>query len=164
MSNAFEEAFKDVIGLEGGYVNDPNDPGGETKFGISAKSYPTLDIAKLTVDEAKQIYLRDFWTPLSLDSFHPMVAHELFEEAVNLGKARAVRILQEALDYFGYGVEHDGVIGPQTIKAARNVGNAQDLCKVLNALQFMHYKRIIEQNPKLRKYAVGWLKRIKLAY
>ena len=60
MSN-FDRAFRFLIGEEGGYVNDPADPGGETKFGISKRAYPQLDIKSLTLDQAKAIYRRDYW-------------------------------------------------------------------------------------------------------
>ena len=62
MYNArFLKAFEKVLRHEGGYVNDPLDLGGETKYGISKRSYPHLDIKNLTLDQAKQIYFRDFW-------------------------------------------------------------------------------------------------------
>ena len=56
MNLNFEDAFDRLISHEGGYVNDPLDPGGETKFGISKRSYPTLDIAALTREDARAIY------------------------------------------------------------------------------------------------------------
>ncbi len=60
-SQKFEKAFEYVIQNEGDYVLDKNDPGGETKFGISKRSYPTLNIRDLTLEDAKEIYYRDFW-------------------------------------------------------------------------------------------------------
>ena len=61
MSSSFDLAIPIVLENEGGYVNDPADPGGETKYGISKRSYPALDIKNLTVEQATAIYLRDFW-------------------------------------------------------------------------------------------------------
>jgi lysozyme family protein len=57
----FNKAFEDVLGLEGGYVNNPHDPGGETKWGISKKRYPKEDIKNLSVERAKALYKRDYW-------------------------------------------------------------------------------------------------------
>ena len=67
MSN-FDRAFRFLIGEEGGYSADPHDPGGETKFGISKRAYPQLDIKSLTLDQAKAIYRRDYWDRLQLDA------------------------------------------------------------------------------------------------
>jgi lysozyme family protein len=70
----FPEVFDRVIGHEGGYVNDPNDPGGETQWGISKRSYPHLNIRMLTRAEAMGIYDRDFWQPLHGDRLHDRVS------------------------------------------------------------------------------------------
>lgn len=64
----FYKEIKKVVLREGGYVNDPKDPGGETKYGVSKKAYPNLDIARLTVDEAIEIYKNDYWIPARVDS------------------------------------------------------------------------------------------------
>lgn len=83
--SGFDDAFDAVVGVEGGYVNNPADPGGETKYGISKRSYPTLDIANLTLDDAKAIYKRDYWDPLNLDNELYPIALLLFDAAVNQG-------------------------------------------------------------------------------
>src|SRR6267154_1819764 len=88
MSN-FDRAFTYVVGEEGGYVNNPADPGGETKFGISKKAYPDVDIAGLTIESAKMIYLKDYWTPLDLDNRPYGPALCLFDCAVNQGVSLA---------------------------------------------------------------------------
>ena len=85
----FDLAFSLVIGHEGGYVNDPRDPGGETKFGISKKSYPNLNIRLLTLADAKRIYLRDYWNRLQLDRLPDAVRFDLFDAAVNSGLTTA---------------------------------------------------------------------------
>lgn len=107
---AFDEAFDRLIGHEGGYVNHPADPGGETKFGISKRSYPDVNIRTLTVDGAKAIYRRDFWLPLA--DAHPAIKFQVFDFAVNSGTQTAVRKLQSAI-----GVADDGIWGP--VSAAR---------------------------------------------
>ena len=111
----FETSFNALIGVEGGYVNDPNDPGGETKFGISKRAYPNLDITNLTIDDAKAIYLRDFWDKCGCDSLPSPVNFNVFDTAVNSGVREASKILQETL-----GVTVDGSIGPGTRAAILN--------------------------------------------
>lgn len=90
---SFERAFDLVIGHEGGYVNDPKDPGGETKFGISKSAYPNLDIKALTIEQARNIYLRDYWLGAGCDHVaDPAMAMLMFDCAVNQGVSRAKQI------------------------------------------------------------------------
>lgn len=105
----FDKAFDRLIGNEGGYVNNPADPGGETNWGISKASYPEVDIKNLTRDGAKAIYLRDFWKRVHADNMNGAVAFQAFDFAVNSGIAPAIRALQAAA-----GVEADGIYGPVT--------------------------------------------------
>lgn len=89
---SFEKAFEIVIGVEGGYSNDPNDPGGETMFGISKRAYPNLDIKALTLDDARAIYLRDYWRPAGCDQIEDdALAILVFDAAVNQGVTRALK-------------------------------------------------------------------------
>lgn len=110
----FNEAFDRLINNEGGYSNHPDDPGGETKFGISKRSYPQINIATLTRDEAKEIYQRDFWIRGQMDSFDGAIAFQAFDAAVNHGIETAIRLLQRAA-----GVADDGHIGPITVAAIK---------------------------------------------
>lgn len=90
---SFQSAFEMVIGTEGGYVNDPHDPGGETKYGISKRAYPDLDIENLTLEQAKDIYLRDYWGPAGCGAaMDDALATLLFDCAVNQGVFRAKQI------------------------------------------------------------------------
>ena len=109
MDYDFESSFNALIGAEGGYVNDPADPGGETKFGISKRSYPDLDIANLTREAVKPIYLKDFWNRCGCDSLPSPVNFNVFDTAVNSGVWTASKMLQTIL-----GVIADGNIGPAT--------------------------------------------------
>jgi lysozyme family protein len=111
---AFDEAFKIVIGEEGGYVNDPNDPGGETKYGISKAAYPSLNIKDLTLDTAKAIYQKDYWTKARCDELPGCVATMVFDSAVNNGVGRAIRLLQMAAN-----VPADGQFGQGTMTAVK---------------------------------------------
>lgn len=93
----FEDAFKTVVGEEGGYVNNPADPGGETKFGISKRAYPTEDIANLTLDRAKLLFRRDYWDALNLDGRPYGAALCIFDCAVNQGIGIARRLLADSI-------------------------------------------------------------------
>lgn len=112
----FDDAFEILIGHEGGWVNDPNDPGGETKFGISRRSYPTEIIRTMTLERAKEIYLRDFWGPAGCDAVPDVLKFDLFDTAVNAGVKAAIKMLQKAV-----GEEPDGILGPRTLQAVWNV-------------------------------------------
>jgi len=105
----FDQAFEKLIGHEGGYVNHPNDPGGETKYGISKRAYPNVDIKNLSLDQAMRIYKTDYWIGAGCQDVDPVLAFHLFDAAVNSGVLQAKKWLQQAL-----GVEADGQIGPKT--------------------------------------------------
>lgn len=85
MSDNFDRAFSVVVGIEGGYVNDPEDPGGETKYGLSKRANPDLDIKNLTLDQAKDRYLTRYWNPYGLDRLEWGKALLVFDTAVNGG-------------------------------------------------------------------------------
>lgn len=108
----FDQAFERLIGHEGGYVNDPRDPGGETKFGISKRSYPAEDIKALTLERAKAIYRRDFWGVAGCDAVPDAMKFDLFDMAVNSGPVTAIKTLQRSA-----GVTPDGLLGPITLQA-----------------------------------------------
>jgi len=112
----FDQAFERLIGHEGGYVNDPRDPGGETKFGISRRSYPGEVIRTMTLDRAKAIYLRDYWGPAGCDTVPDAVKFDLFDMAVNSGVGTAIKTLQRTV-----GVVDDGKLGPITLQAVASM-------------------------------------------
>jgi lysozyme family protein len=105
----FTTAINRTLGVEGGYVNDPNDPGGETKFGISKRAYPDVDIKNLTREQAVAIYKRDFWDRAHIDAMPALLQYQALDFAVNSGIEIAVRKLQ-----FAAGVADDGHWGPVT--------------------------------------------------
>ena len=91
----FDRAFQIVVGEEGGYVNDPRDPGGETKYGISKRAYPNEDIPNLTLDRAKALYKRDYWDKVRGDSITDWgQALCMFDCAVNMGVGRAMHLAE----------------------------------------------------------------------
>lgn len=129
----FDEVFNRVIGHEGGYVNDPKDPGGETNWGISKRAYPNVDIKNLTREEAKEIYRRDFWERLKAGSLYDGVAFQLFDFAVNSGIETAVRYLQRAV-----GVADDGHWGPMSANAAAAMSESDIIMRLCaERLDFM---------------------------
>lgn len=151
---AWDAAIDFVLGWEGGYVNDLDDPGGETKYGISKRAYPALDIAALTQEQALEIYKRDYWNPIAGDELPPKVALAVFDCAVNQGAGKAARLLQVCL-----GVVVDGWIGPKTVGAAHKADQAALLTQYL-ARRAMEYARIITENQRLRKFGLGWMRRL----
>jgi len=144
----FDTAFGRLIGHEGGYVNNPRDPGGETKFGISKRSYPDVEIASLTIDQAKAIYLRDFWAPLG--EAHPAVKFQVFDFAVNSGMQTALRKLQLAI-----GVADDGHWGP--LSAAKLAGmDVNDVLMRFAAERLDFMRRLSTWST----FGAGWAGRI----
>lgn len=129
----FDLAFEKLIGHEGGYVNDARDPGGETKFGISKRSYPAEDIAGMTLMRARELYRRDFWDAVRADEMPDAIRFDLFDAAVNSGVRQSIRWLQRSAN-----VIDDGVIGPKTLLAVR-IADPQRLSRRFNGhrLQFM---------------------------
>ena len=160
MDELFLRAVEVVLEHEGGYVNDPHDPGGETKYGISKLSYPHLDIANLTREQAIEIYRRDWWDTYGYWRFaSPDIAIKVFDLSVNVGPRRAHVMLQRALHAVGRrDVVVDGIIGPQTISAA-NAAPPDALLAALRAEAAAYYRQLIERNPTLKKYERGWMRR-----
>ena len=148
----FEQAVSYLIEDEGGYVNDRTDRGGETKYGISKASYPSLGIANLTIDQAKDIYKNDFWDEVRAEEFSSSVRYPLFDMAVNHGQVNAVKILQRAAGMLGKDV--DGVIGPKTIESSKKV----DFIK-FTWERLLFYGRIVKNDPSQLKYINGWINR-----
>ena len=151
MADNFDRAFAVVVGIEGNYSNpDPEvDPGGETKFGISHRAYPDLDIANLTLADAKALYLKDYWREVCCDQMPWPLALLVFDGAVNQGQPATKRTLQQAL-----GVVVDGVIGPKTIAACFKVTAEQmAIFMALRALAYMREKNF-DPNEK------GWFERL----
>lgn len=140
----FDTAFTRLIGNEGGYVNDPRDPGGETKFGISKRAYPDVNIASLTLDGAKSIYYRDFWKPLA--EAHPAIKFQVFDFAVNSGIQTAIRKLQKAI-----GVADDGHWGPVSA-AALQAMDVNDVIMLFTAERLDFWRKLTTWPT----YGAGW--------
>ncbi len=146
----FDEVFDRLIGHEGGYANDPNDPGGETNWGISKRSYPNVDIKNLTRDQAKEIYRRDFWNRINGDKLYDGVAFQVFDFAVNSGIETAVRGLQRAV-----GAADDGHWGPASQAAADKMSEADQIMRI-NAERLDFMTRL----ANWKFHGAGWARRI----
>lgn len=158
----FEIAFQRLIGHEGGYSNDRNDPGNwtsgkvglgkllGTKFGLAANTYPNLDIKNLTIDQAKLIYKKDWWDKLGADQLHPAIVYQLWDFAINAGKSRAIKELQQVA-----GVPDDGIIGPKTITAVK-VMEVNDVLLILAAERLKFYTSLSTWD----RYGKGWTNRV----
>jgi lysozyme family protein len=141
-----------------GYVNDPTDMGGETKFGVAKKPNPDLNITELKWDQAERVYFRRYWLPAHCDELNTLVSPRVavlhFDGAVNHGVGRQAVFLQRAI-----GAKDDGDIGPKTIALA----GAKDPIATCNAIcdqRAAFYRGIVAAKPVQVKYLKGWLRRI----
>lgn len=155
MTDEVKRIIARTIGHEAGYVNHPNDKGGETKYGISKKSYPNVDIKNLTEEQAYEIYERDFYYAVHLDLIaSPRVRWKVFDIGVNCYPGAAVKMLQRAV---GDPVV-DGLLGKNTALLV----NIQPEEKVMAALveeQKTHYGKIILHDPTQKVFFRGWMRR-----
>jgi lysozyme family protein len=130
MTGNFDRAFNFTIGVEGGYSNDPNDPGGETKFGISKRAHPSLDIKGLTLEDAKNVYFVEYWMEVGGDE------------------------LPFPLDIFAF----DAAVNQGVIAALSLVKKSQSPCQFLME-RVCAYVDLAERSPKMREYFRGWINR-----
>ena len=121
----FDLAFDRLMEHEGGYVNNPADPGGETKYGISKRSYPGEDIKAMTKERAKVIFKRDFWDRVHGDKLHDGVAFQVADFAYHSGPETALRYLQRAV-----GVADDGHWGPVSQAAAQRASESDTIMRL----------------------------------
>lgn len=154
----FGKIITEVLRHEGGYVNDPDDLGRETKFGISKKSHPEIDIKNLTIDGALDIYRRLYWNPSKAERLMPELRYQYFDMVVNSGQGNAVKVLQRACNgkaKKGDKIAVDGRIGRMTIGASEKLEESR-----LKAYRILYYANLIKKNPVLEKFYYGWYKRV----
>ena len=145
-----------ILRSEGGYVNDPADLGGETKYGITKRRYPELDIPNMTIEKAKEIYYDDFYIDTNLQYINDdLLALHVMDMGINAGRKVAVRILQELLK----DVKQDGVLGPATGTAIANASIHVDMVTAYKAKRIERYYYIstLRDNSKFLK---GWINRV----
>lgn len=175
----FDKAFDALMVLEGVESDTPGDPGGYTRYGITARTWfsahanhPPKPLAEITRDDAKEFYFQRYWVAPGIDRLEriaPLCAWECFEAGVNCGPATAVGFLQRALNFLNNaGLIEDGVIGHVTLGAvAKFVGNRRDsmvqLVAAQNGEQYAYYRQICGRSPGLREFAPGWMRRIGVA-
>lgn len=149
MSVAFRYAIAFTLHQEGGYVADLGDGAGATNFGITQRSYPNLDIAALTQEQAAGLYERDYWEALQCDRLPLAVAVATFDAAVNHGPQTAYKLLQGVV-----GVAQDGIPGPLTQAAAQ--AQRQTAVEGLLLARALRYS----VNPNFAKFGRVWLRRL----
>ena len=150
----FDEIIEKVLEHEGGNVNDPTDLGGETKYGITKRFYPDVDIKNLTIKQAKEIYKNDYWDKNRVESLPQELWHIFFDMCVNMGRRTAVKILQRAAVNKGKNIEVDGGLGPMTIGALKGV----EIDRV-RAFRVKYYVDLINNKPEQEKFYLGWFRR-----
>ena len=151
---SFEQIFDRVLGHEGGYVNDPRDPGGETNWGITKRTAQANgyhgDMRALTRAQAFRIYAEAFWKRYQCDKLPSAVAYQFFDACVNHGAGNAARMLQRAV-----GVLDDGIIGNVTLAAINRQGVSDTLMRLV-AERLRFYTRLSNFNT----YGKGWVNRM----
>ncbi|PYF11239.1 putative peptidoglycan binding protein [Rhodobacter viridis] len=171
---------REIVAREGGYVNDPSDPGGATKYGVTLGTLRGLgldlnrdgvvsarDVQLLTPDQAAEIFVSQYFKAPKLDQLPAALQASVFDMQVNAG-AHAIRILQELLGRMGHPVVVDGVLGPQTIAAAQAAaaGDPQLFADAYGIARRNYYYDLADRRPASRKYATtragtkgGWILR-----
>ena len=149
-SDSFDYCVNLILKEEGGYVDNKQDPGGKTRFGISQRQYPYLDIATLTEEAAREIYHMDYWTPVRGDDLPKPVALCVFDCAVNQGVGSAIRLLQGTV-----GADVDGQLGPQTMLFLKQ-RPVIDVVNNFMADRALKYSR----TPNYDVFGKGWTRRL----
>ena len=143
---------------EGGYSNTPGDQGGETKFGISKRIYPKIDIKNLSRNQAREIYKRDYWDKVQAESLPSDVAKVVFDTSVHSGVPMAAKHLQTAI-----GANPDGIVGPRTLKKLDKYlvdKSSYDLAKSLIEKRRWLLTRIAVKKDSQRQFYSPWMKRV----
>lgn len=146
----FNKCIAVVLKNEGGYVFDKNDPGGETNFGISKRQYPNVDIKNLTIEQAKQIYYKDYWNKDFDKLDNKNLALQVFDNSVNIGKRRAIKMLQKIVC-----AKEDGIFGNETINKANNF-----VLKEYEIERIHHYEYLASKQYSFKKFLRGWILRV----
>ena len=150
----FDQAVGIVIRVEGGFVDDLDDPGGMTKYGISARAFPEVDIASLTEDGARALYLDHYWIPGKCALLPERLRLIYFDMCVLHGLHAAAITLQRALNGAGYPIAVDGIIGSETIRAAAYLEPER-----LRSYRILRIASIVAKRPSMGKYWFGWYRR-----
>lgn len=153
----FNIAIIKILAHEGGdtFTNDTTDRGGATKYGISEKAYPDLDIRNLSEDQAKSIYRRDYWDRVHGDEIQSqIIAETIFDVCVNMGISGGSKLAQKTLSI----EPADGIIGPQSL-AAINAADEDLFIAKFALAKIQRYAEICRADDSQKKYLLGWLNR-----
>ena len=155
----FEKAMMFVTKWEGIYSFDKDDPGGETKYGISKRAFPSVNIKALTYDQAKELMFVNYWLKGKCNNVQPKLKTAYFDSCVNIGITNSGKILQRTINSFKKAkLEVDGLFGEKSLKALGDCNNQEIPYRfILFRIQF--YQTIIKVRPKSIKYIKGWLRR-----
>ena len=161
--NRFEKIFDYLIKAEGGYSNDKNDKGGKTKYGIIEEEARDFgykgDMQDLTIDFAKNIYLKKYYLGNKLDKLvNDKVALSICDFIVNSG-AWGAKKAQAALNELGFDLKVDGILGAKSLAALNEVDEAKFLEKY-HDLQRRYYRVLAANKPSQKKFLTGWLNRV----
>jgi lysozyme family protein len=174
------EIAREIVAREGGFVNDPDDPGGATKFGVTIHTMRRLgldltgdgqvsvaDVQSLSRAQAEDIFIEHYYHRPGISKLPEVLQASVFDMYVNAG-SNAVKILQRLLRQMGQEVDIDGVIGPQTVAAAEAAYRLapNHIADAYGIARRNYYFRLADQRPASRKYARtrdggkgGWIKR-----
>lgn len=156
----FDDAFEIVVKEEGGdkVTDDPNDPGGLTKWGVSLRAHPELGragILALTKAKAKKIYKKNYWDAIKATGFPLKDRLFIFDMAINLGVTGAAKIIQKAANARGAKLSVDGVIGPLTLSAVKKMDPIEFLVEL--SVQRLAFYRSLDTH---KFYGNGWERRV----
>lgn len=163
---SFEHALAFVLAWEGGQSDDVRDPGGRTRFGVSSRAHPEVDLDRLTRADAARLYRTAYWDRLRLDGLPPKLAVAVFDAAVNAGPKRAVIWLQRALNSLPQhaALAEDGLLGSRTAAAIQGASGAAERLELVRSRMLLarlgHYAELAAQKPALRAFLRGWLNRV----
>ena len=168
MKTEFNEIIEEVLEAEGGFVNDPDDLGGATNFGVTQKSYSAFlgseasvdDVRNMTRDEAKECYKKDFWNPAKVDRLPDNLKHIYFDMVVNMGRKNAGKIIQQAVNTKKNQslLEIDGIVGSGTLShveslTLKDVLVERSMFFANNCFDGSRFAKRTRQNKFLR----GWI-------
>lgn len=159
---SFETAYQFLYKNEGEYANNPNDLGGETKYGISKRQFPNEDIKNLTPERAKLIMKNVFWDPYRLSEIiYQELANHVFDMTVNAGGDDGPKYLQKAAIHLGRDLKVDGAIGDKTLTAV-NILDGKMLLRWYRFERSLHYIKEVQKKPMQIMNFQSWIRRASL--
>ncbi len=152
----FNTAVQKTLTHEGGYVNNPADRGGPTKYGITQADMPGVDVENITTEMAIQYYTEHYWKPLYSQINDQLLAEKLFDMGVLMGVKVAVRLLQITISN-DITIVSDGVFGEQTLI---DMNQEMDLLPRYRTVLIQHFINIVNNNPNDSEFLQGWINRV----